>query len=303
MYNCTMKEIAIIGPTASGKSALALELALEFDAYILSLDSLSIYKEIDIVSAKPTALELQTVHHFGINEIYPNEYFSVEKFFDIYKKAKNEAINKEKNLILVGGTSFYLKSLLQGLSPMPNFSTSTLATVNKMVQNTNEAFSLLSHIDPTYAKKITNNDIYRIQKALLIYFETNMPPTQYFLEHPPKKIANIPIFEIAINRELLRKKIRLRTQKMLQSGLIDEIAYLERKYTRAINPMKAIGIKETLEYLDGKIRSKSELLEKITTHTAQLAKRQQTFNKTQFEKKVSLPLRELKETIAQELAD
>ena len=298
-----MKEIAIIGPTASGKSALALELAIQYDAYILSLDSLSIYKEIDIVSAKPDSEELQAVHHFGIDEIYPNEYFSVEKFLELYQYASNEARTKEKNLILVGGTSFYLKRLLEGLSPMPNFSNTTVATVDKILQNRKEAFTFLAKIDPVYAKQITNNDIYRIQKALLIYFETEIPPTQYFLKYPPQKIADIPIYEITVQRDLLREKIKVRTQKMLQNGLIDEIAYLEKKYTRAINPMKAIGIKETLEYLDGKIKSKEELIDKIATHTAQLAKRQQTFNKTQFEKKVSLPLTELKETIAQELAD
>lgn len=298
-----MKEIAIIGPTASGKSALALELAIQYDAYILSIDSLSIYKEIDIVSAKPSIGELQAVHHFGIDEIYPNEYFSVEKFLELYKTAKNIAKKRKKNLILVGGTSFYLKRLLEGLSPMPNFSQQTLIEVKKITENLRKAYHLLTEIDPDYAKKITHNDIYRIQKGLLLYFETNMPPTQYFLTYPPQKITDIPIYEIVVQRDILRQNIKQRTRNMLQNGLIDEIAYLEKKYTRAINPMKAIGIKETLEYLDGTIKSKEELIERIATHTAQLAKRQQTFNKTQFLNKTALPLLPLQKAIEQELAD
>ncbi|BCD67439.1 tRNA (adenosine(37)-N6)-dimethylallyltransferase MiaA [Nitratiruptor sp. YY09-18] len=297
-----MKEIAIIGPTASGKSALALQLAENFHANILSIDSLSIYKEIDIVSAKPNKEELKRVKHFGIDILYPNEHFSVARFIDIYKEAKEESLKEKKNLILVGGSSFYLKSLLDGISPMPHISQEIIYKVQNLIKK-RQGYTFLQNIDPITAQKLNSTDTYRVQKALEIYFATNTPPSRYFQLHPPKRIASIPIFEIVIQRDLLRQRIFERTKKMVEAGLINEIAYLEKRYTRQPHPMKAIGIKETLDYLDGKIRSIQELIEKISIHTAQLAKRQITFNKTQFKQKTSLLPSELKEEVAKELAD
>lgn len=111
-----------------------------------------------------------------------------------------------------------------------------------------------------------------------------MTPTAYFRDHPPASVINgsLPIYQIDIERELLRKRIGLRTVQMLKEGLIDEICMLEKKYTRSPNCMKAIGIKETLDYLDG-VYDRKMLAEKITTNTARLAKRQTTFNNSQFE--------------------
>jgi len=302
-YNAPMKEIAIIGPTASGKSALAIELAAKHDAYILSLDSLAIYKEIDIVSAKPSKEELARVRHFGVDELYPDEYFSVAIYLDIYAKAKEEARKKGKHLIIVGGTSFYLKTLLEGLSPMPQVDERVQRQVARLLQDIEEAYRMLQTIDPVFAARITAKDRYRIQKGFEILYATGMKPSDYFAKHPPKAITDLPIYEIAIDRETLRRRIAARTHAMVEMGLIDETVYLEKRYGRAINPMKAIGIKETLQYLDGKIPTIEALEEAITTHTAQLAKRQQTFNKTQLEKRLSAPLEKLREELDRELAD
>ena len=296
-----MKEIAIIGPTASGKSDIALKIAKNLPSFILSLDSLSIYKEIDIVSAKPNKKELKEVKHFGIDEIYPNEYFSVDIFIDIYKKAKKEALNYNKNLIIVGGTSFYLKVLIEGISKIPNFKEETVFKVKDILKDLKSAYNLLEKIDSFTAKKIDQNDRYRIEKALLIYFETNIAPSLYFQKNPKKPvIKNIPIYEIYINRDKLKEKIKRRTMRMVEMGLVDEIAYLEKKYTRDLNPMKAIGIKETLEYLDGKLNI-DKLIEKITINTYHLAKRQQTFNKTQFKEKKVIEKEKIKEVILKDI--
>ena len=298
-----MKEIAIIGPTASGKSALAIELATEYNAYILSLDSLAIYKQIDIVSAKPSKEELARVRHFGIDELYPDEHFSVALYLDIYERAKEAASHAGKNLIIVGGTSFYLKVLLEGLSPMPAIDESIKEQVQKLLGDIDEAYKMLQTIDPEFTTRITSKDRYRIQKAFGIIYATGMKPSEYFAKHPPRAVTDVPIFEIAIDRELLRKRIAARTRAMIAMGLVEEIVFLEKTYGRAINPMKAIGIKETLDYLDGRIKSLEELAEAISTHTAQLAKRQQTFNKTQFKNKISKPIEELRGAIAKSLAD
>lgn len=292
-----MIELAIIGPTASGKSDLAIKIAQKIDAYILSIDSLSIYKEIDIVSAKPSKEELSLVKHFGVDELYPNQYFSVEVLIQIYQNVIKECQKNSKNLVIVGGTSFYLKSLLEGLSTLPEITEKTKREVEKKLQDLSACYSLLSALDPEYMKNIDPNDRYRIEKALLIYEASKLSPSEWFKQNPPKPIIkNLKIFNIDVDRETLRERINLRTKKMADSGLIDEVAYLEQKYTREPNSMGAIGIVEVLEYLDGKI-TKEEMVQLIATHTAQLAKRQQTFNRTQFEDITSAKLEDLEEII------
>jgi len=276
---------ALIGPTASGKSNLAINLAEKLNYEILSLDSLSIYKEIDIASAKPSKEELNKIDHYGVNEIYPDEKFDVTKFIEIYKNIPH------KNIIIVGGTSFYLKAMIEGISPMPK--------INKEIQKEAKKFTyeLLQKIDPVFASKISSNDTYRITKGAEIFLATNLAPSEYFKKNPPVPILpKIPIFEIDVNRENLREKIKLRTKKMFQAGLIDEVAFLETKYKdRRLPALKAIGIKEVLDYFNG-IYNKNELFEKIVTNTARLAKRQQTFNKTQFNT-IKAPLEKLESLI------
>jgi len=288
------KQLALIGPTASGKSALAIELAEQDNAYVLSLDSLAIYKEINIASAKPTIEERRGIKHFGVDFIFPNEPFDVTTFIDLYKKARTEAIKDEKNLIIVGGTSFYLNILINGISELPKISKKSQEKTNERLKDIEKAHKFLYNLDNEYLKAITIHDRYRLEKMLNLYFETGMTPTAYFKENPP--IASItddlPIYEIDVNRELLRERIINRTSKMLEEGLIDEAFYLEKNYSRIPNCMKSIGIKESLHYLDGAY-SNVKMREKIITHTAQLAKRQRTFNNSKFKDKISLPLEKL----------
>lgn len=293
----TIKQLAIIGPTASGKSDLAIKIAKKIDAYILSIDSLSIYKEIDIVSAKPSKEELDEIKHFGINLLNPDEYFSVDIFINLYKEVVAVCKKDKKNLIIVGGTSFYLKSLLQGLSDIPKITEEISLHVEAKLKNLQNCYELLYDLDEEYMKKISSNDRYRIEKALLIYEASKLAPSEWFRQNPPKPIIeNLDIYNIEVERDVLRQRIKKRTGKMLELGLIDEVCRLERKYTRLPHSMNSIGIVEVLEYLDAKV-SKEEMLENISTHTAQLAKRQQTFNRTQFEDTVSASLEELEDII------
>ena len=275
-----MKEIAIIGTTASGKTALSLELASKTNSIILSLDSLCVYKEIDIVSAKPTKEERGNIVHFGIDEVYPNEEFDVVKFIELYNKAKEYASNHNNNLIIVGGTGFYLKALIDGLSKGIDLKV-------KLDISPLEAYDFLYSLDKDYMQKIEKNDRYRIEKAYAIYKQSGLIPSEFFEKNPKTPFAkDLKIFEILWDKEELRKRIALRTNQMVKSGLIDEIIYLEKKYTRAPNCMSSIGVVETLEYLDGKL-SKQELEDKISLNTSKLAKRQNTFNKSQFTEKTS----------------
>jgi len=277
-----MKITALIGPTASGKTARSIDLAKENDAYILSLDSLSIYKEIDIASAKPTRKERKGIRHFGIDEIYPNENFNVSIFFDIYKRARKHALEDKKNLIIVGGTGFYLKSLISGLSFKPDISANTKKMIKEIMKNQNSAYSMIVEHDYQYSQKISKNDSYRIEKWLEIFLETDIPTSQYLKENTqPPIIKDLEILEISMPKEKLKERVRLRTKEMIKHGLIDEVVYLEKKYGRTPNSMRSIGMKESLEFLDGFL-NKSELEEKIITNTMKLAKRQRTFNRTQF---------------------
>ena len=275
-----MKEIAIIGSTASGKTALSLEIANKTNSIILSLDSLCVYKEIEIASAKPTLEERGDIIHFGIDEVYPNVEFDVIKFIELYKKAKEYAFKNDKNLIIVGGTGFYLKALIDGLSQ-------GIETKIKLDIPQEDAYDLLYKIDKEYMEKIEKNDRYRIEKAYAIYKQTSLGPTQYFQKNPKIAVAkDLKIFEILWDKEELKNRILKRTKIMINSGIIDEVIFLEKKYTREPNCMSSIGIIETLEYLDGKL-TKQELEEKISLNTAKLAKRQNTFNKGQFLDKTS----------------
>ena len=278
-----MKNIfAIIGPTASGKSDLAVKLAKELNSIILSADSLSVYRGIDIASAKPTKEEMAGIEHFGIDILNPDEKFDVTIFINEYKRALNRAKELNKGLIVVGGTSFYIKVLTSGISKMPKVTQDIRQKVANMLIKKDEAFNFLKDIDLEYATKIGVGDSYRLEKALEIYFATNTSPTDYFTKNRPKPIANnLKIYEIAVDRDILRERVRKRTKKMLDMGLIDEVATLEHKYNKDIQPMNSIGVKEVLDYFNGEYNFK-ELEQKIITNTMRLAKRQVTFNKSQL---------------------
>lgn len=283
------KEFAIIGTTASGKSDLAFELAKELNGIILSLDSLALYKEIDIASAKPNKEQLEAIKHFGVNEIYPDEEFSVGAFFEIYKNAKEFARLQDCPLIITGGSGFYLKSMLSGLAPdvpkcEPNLSNEKI-------------YELAVKIDPEFASKFSQNDSYRLEKWYQIYKFSSQIPSIWLRENTKESIIKeLAIFEILWDKDKLRTRIAKRTKNMLDEGLIDEAKFLFDKYKSEPKPLKSIGLKECKQFLEGEI-SKSELETLIATHTAQLAKRQRTFNRSQFEKKFVGDLNQIRSEI------
>ena len=293
------KQIAIIGATASGKSDVAIKVAKKYNGVILSIDSLSIYKEIDIASAKPSKKERDEILHFGIDLIYPDGYFNAQMFSNEYQKALRYCKDNGKNLILVGGSSFYLKALIDGLSQMPNFDEKIKKEVKDILsRGLDYAYNYLLNLDLDYAKSIAKSDRYRIEKALLINLGSSMSVDEYFKKNPPisKIESDIPIVNIQTNKETLRERIRLRTNKMIEDGLIDEVAYLEKRYSRDLTSMKAIGIREVLDYFDGKYNF-DMMRDKIITNTARLAKRQNTFNRSQFRDIKSIELDRVVEVI------
>lgn len=271
-----MKQLAIIGTTASGKSDLAIELGMKFGGVILSLDSLCIYKEISIASAKPSSDELGLIKHFGIDLIYPNESFNAGEFAKEYQKAKEFAIAKNAPLFIVGGTGFYLKSLISGMIPH-------IPECENRPSN-DEIYALITQIDAEFGAKFSQNDTYRLKKWYSIYKFSGEIPSKFLRENTmPPVISELKIFDILREKSEINDRIAKRTQKMLEMGLVDEAKFLLEKYGDAPKPFKSIGLKETFLYLGGEI-SFGELGELITLHTIQLAKRQRTFNKSQFER-------------------
>jgi len=295
-----LDHIALIGPTASGKTSLALAYAQKFRGMILSLDSLALYRGIDIASAKPTLQERRSVPHFGIDLLTPDTPFDVTQFIELYRRAFEQSRQEQRPLIIVGGTGFYLKMLLEGISPLPYFTQEVRDRTRQVIRDLPEAYRMLTSVDPHGTQALRPSDRYRIEKALLAYFGTGMIPSAYYREHPPRPVitAPLPIYEIATPRPLLRERIALRTDAMLRTGLIDEVCSLEKRYTRAPHPMKSIGIKEVLSYLDGRYDYPT-MRHAIITHTAQLAKRQVTFNKSQFSTVTKGTLEELERVLLQ----
>ena len=266
---------AIIGSTASGKSALAFYLASKYKLDIFSIDSLSVYKYIDIASAKPSKMQLHQVKHYGIDVLNPDEKCNAKLFFDLLDSLSL------KRVIIVGGSSFYLKSMIDGLSEMPQVDANAAKYIESLLANKQDAYNLLLKIDEVYASKIHQNDTYRIAKGLEIYFLTGKIPSVFFAENKKQKLdIKINIFELVKPKDMLIKDIKIRANDMFRNGLIDEVRDLVTLYPHS-QTLKAIGIKEIIDFLDSKI-TLDQSKELIIKNTIQLAKRQRTFNKTQF---------------------
>lgn len=277
-----MKIAALIAPTASGKTELSLDIASRFNCSVFSIDSLSVYKEIDILSAKPSKEEMGSIKHYGIDMLFPDESNSVGNVLKWFKQAKNECEKDGKNLLIVGGTLFFLKSLIDGLSPEISPSEFARDMVKKEFDSTSKAYRFLSSIDSKYANSISKNDSFRIKRGLEIYFSTNKPPSEVFKESKKRgALKNVELFEIETPKEILEKRVQIRSQKMIELGAIDEVIALEKRYGRDAPYASSVGAREVLEYLDARLK-KNELADAISSSTMKLAKRQRTFAKTQF---------------------
>lgn len=277
-----MRLIAILGGSGSGKSQLGLELAQKHNCEIFSLDSLSIYQEIDIASAKPTKEELESVTHYGVDVLSPTEHNNALVFDALLKDAIAKTQSKGKDtLLIIGGSSFYLKAIIEGLSPLPKLSKEKQKETEEQISSIANPLEFLLSVEPNLP--FSHQDSYRIRKYLEIYFSTHLAPSLYFKQNPKIPfVYPIEKYTLILDREVLRERIKLRAQKMYKLGILDEAQGLLQKYGSEIQPFNSIGLKECKEYFEGKISSKEELISLISTHTAQLAKRQSTFNRTQF---------------------
>lgn len=244
------------------------------------MDSLSIYKDINIASAKPSLKERKNIKHYALDYLNIDEKNNAPLFKTLLEDAMR--VSSKEILLIVGGSSFYLKSILEGLSSMPKLSNEEVVKIEREISALADPYAFLKSIDPNMAFKIHQNDTYRIHKALEIFYATHTPPSEYFKANPKKPFEHaISLFALSVEKNALHNNIKQRTKNMLDCGLIEEIKALYIKYPKDSQPFKAIGVKESVLFLEKRLTLK-ELEEAIISNTMKLAKRQNTFNKTQF---------------------
>lgn len=270
------KALAILGPTASGKTALSLFFAKKYQAEIINLDSVQIYKELNIGSAKPTSEELFSVPHHLVNiESIQNplsSYVIFEKAYDLITKLKNK-----KTLILTGGTGLYYKALLYGIFKGPGKDQNFRDALKRM--SSQELYDQLQQKDPLAASEIHPNDSIRIERALEVY---TLSGGQSIKNLQKKNIYTPPISFIFVGleipRPLLYEKINQRVDQMIDQGLIQEVTHLHQKYPHNPLLLKTIGYKEIIVALEKKDSLKNAI-EKIKQNSRHFAKRQITLFK------------------------
>ncbi len=270
----------LLGPTASGKSRLSQKLADEFSFEIINADLYSIYKGLDIGTAKPSKKALIKNKHHLINKLEPTEEYNVSKYCHDVNKCINEIISLNKIPLITGGSMMYVYQLLNGLSHQYSICDTDLKIIKYILKEyTNkQIIDAIRKYDHSLIKTLNKNDTYRIEKLLerLISSDSSFSKINGLYENTT---FNITIIFINIkNRDILRNNIHKRTLDMIEDGLIDEVKNLKNNFKVTDNhqSMRAIGYKETLQYLNHEINLK-ELINIITISTQQLAKRQITW--------------------------
>ena len=274
------KVIVICGPTASGKTKLSIEIAKKIGGEIASADSMQIYKDMNIGTAKPTTQEMQGIKHYMIDFISPNRRYSVAEYKKDALNAIEDIIKKGKTPIVVGGTGLYVNALIYGIE-YPEIETDIQYRdeLEKIIEK--EGLETLYHmaekIDPEAISHISKNDKKRISRILEIYHSTGKTKTELEIEsrkNGPK--YEYLVFGINMDREKLYDRINKRVDIMIEDGLIQEVKEILSKYREFPTAMQGLGYKEVVEYLNG-ITSKEEMIEKIKRETRRYAKRQLTW--------------------------
>ena len=278
------KLIVICGATATGKSGLALALAMRLLTVILSADSRQVYREFDIGTAKPTPLEQKLVPHYLIDICEPRETMTVADFQSLAQslilgqegekiREKEEKYKISSPLLLVGGTGLYIKSITRGMkiprvAPQPELR-SQFSDIDQ-----NQLYGMLKQVDPTAAAKIHPNDSVRTIRALEVFYVTGRQISEQQGENPP----NYPILQIGLDCDLdyLTARIAQRTEKMIEYGLVKEVENLCQKYGTDLPLLETLGYQEIKQYLAGDI-SLEAAKELTVLHTRQFAKRQGTW--------------------------
>lgn len=274
------KAIVICGPTASGKTALSMELAKKINGEIISSDSMQIYKDMTIGTAKPTQEEMQGIKHYLLDFVSPNTRYSVAEFKRDALEAIAKILDQNKVPIIVGGTGLYVDSLIYGIDYTDiKIDEKYREDLEKIVQEKGLEFlyNEAMRIDSEAMKKISSNDKKRIMRVLEIYKATGKTKTEQEIESRKRGIIyDYKVFAINMDREILYDRINKRVDIMIEKGLIQEVQELLNKYKEFPTAMQGLGYKEVVEYLKGNY-TKEEMIEKIKMETRRYAKRQLTW--------------------------
>ena len=276
------KVIVICGPTASGKTSLSIELAKKINGEIISSDSMQIYKEMDIGTAKPTKEEMQGIKHHLLDFVEPNQRYSVAEFKKDAEAAIEEILAKGKTPIIVGGTGLYVDSLIYGIEYQDiQIDENYRKELEERVINEGleKLYEEAQKIDPQAMEKISINDKKRIMRVLEIYKATGKNKTEQENESRKNGIKyDYRVFAINLDREILYERINKRVDIMIENGLIQEVEQLLEKYDEFPTAMQGLGYKEVVEFLQG-ITTQNEMIEKLKMETRRYAKRQITWFK------------------------
>ena len=278
------KIILISGPTASGKSNFAYKVAKKINGEIINADSIQIYKDLKILTARPNIKDSDPVHHlYGF--LGGEEVWSVGQWIKVAKDISDKIIAKKMTPIIVGGTGLYFKAITEGLSPIPDIDPKIREEFINLLKSKgiNSLSKILKDLDPVAYKKIGSNDQQRILRALEVYKGTKKKISDFW------KIKRVKLFNnefkkinLTISRDLLYEKCDKRCEEMINQGAIEEVkSLLEKKYKFNAPVMNAIGVKEIGRYLEKKI----ELIDAVNLikyRTHQYAKRQITWSKHQM---------------------
>lgn len=274
--------IFLLGPTASGKTGVAVELVQHLPCDIVSVDSALVYRDMDIGTAKPDAATLAAAPHRLIDLIDPTESYSAAKFRDDALAAMAEITARGRIPLLVGGTMLYFKALREGLNDLPEADPEVRAALDAEAAEKGwpALHAELAAVDPETASRLKANDSQRIQRALEVYRLTGHPLSHILAQGNDGALPYrvIPLALVPSERPALHERIAQRFDAMLAQGLIDEVAGLRDKYALNLGlpSMRCVGYRQAWQYLDGEF-SRAELREKGIAATRQLAKRQLTW--------------------------
>lgn len=270
----------ICGPTASGKTGLSIGLAQKMDGEIISSDSMQIYQDMNIGTAKPTIEEMEGIKHYLLDFVPPNQKYSVAQFKKDAVQAIETILQKGKVPIIVGGTGLYIDALTKNIE-YPEIETDMNYRHELELEMKKEGLTKLyeraKQIDEQAMQTISQNDQKRIMRVLEIYHQTGKTKTQLEKESRMKPIPyHYLVFAIRMDRAILYERINIRVDKMIKDGLIEEVENLLKKYQEFPTAMQGLGYKEVGTYLKGEC-TKEEMIEKLKMETRRYAKRQLTW--------------------------
>ena len=272
--------IAIVGPTASGKSALGMRLARETGGEIVSCDSQQVYRGLDIGTAKATAKERAEVSHHLIDVVALDEPFSAAEYARLARAALEDITARMRLPVVAGGTGLYLRALLEGLFDGPARDEDTRRRLEALGERFGDArlHRLLRHLDPRAAERTPPRDRVRVVRALEVYRATGRPLSEHHREQAaPLRGYRTLVVGLAPDRGPLRVVVERRTRAMLEGGLLDEVRGLfARGYGPDLRPLQAIGYREAVAVIQGRL-TREEAEAAIVTATMRLAKRQMTW--------------------------